>query len=176
MKPPFHLTGLLLVTVACDQGGGRSSGRDSPVLDAVVRDSGQVRIIENPRPPTASRLGWDLGTVAMVTIGELEGSEPYLLDRVRDALVLPDGRIVVVNGGSPICVRIGDAAATPKVSCDSQVDFALGPNDEVRIVKHGDPLRLAFPIGHSFYESCRSKLDWATRLGDRQGTPRPGGH
>jgi hypothetical protein len=22
--------------------------------------------------------------------------------------------------------------------------------------------------GHSFYESCRSKLDWATRLGGRR--------
>jgi len=115
MKPPFHLTGLLLVTVACDQGGGRSSGRDSPVLDAVVRDSGQVRITENPRPPTASRLGWDLGTVATVTIGELEGSEPYLLDRVRDALVLPDGRIVVVNGGSDE-LRVFDASGNHVVT------------------------------------------------------------
>ena len=109
MKLPFHLTGLLLVTVACDQDGGRSPGRDSPVLEAVVRDSGQVRIIENPRPPSGSRLGWHIGTEPTVSIGELEGSEPYLLDRVGDALVLPDGRIVVANGGSDE-LRVFDAS------------------------------------------------------------------
>ena len=83
-------------------------------------------------------------------------------------------RPLVVNGASRISVRFGDAAATPRVSCDSQVDQELEADDEVRIGKHPHPLRLAFPVTHNFYESCRSKLDWATRLGDRQGAPRPG--
>lgn len=94
-----------------------------------------------------------------------------LLDAVEIVPMFPHtltSRPLVVNGDSVISVRIGGAAATPKVSCDSQVDFAIGPTDEVRIVKHQDPLRLAFPMGHSFYESCRSKLDWATRLGGRR--------
>ena len=82
-------------------------------------------------------------------------------------------RPLVVHGASRISVRFGDAAATPRVSCDSQVDQELEANDEVRIAKHPHPLRLAFPVTHNFYESCRSKLDWATRLGDR-GAPRLG--
>lgn len=45
----------------------------------------------------------------------LEGSEPYLLDRVRDALVLPDGRIVVVNGGSDE-LRVFDASGNHVVT------------------------------------------------------------
>ena len=83
-------------------------------------------------------------------------------------------RPLVVHGASRISVRFGDAAATPRVSCDSQVDQELEANDEVRIAKHPRPLRLAFPVTHNFYESCRSKLDWATRLGDRQGLRRLG--
>lgn len=73
-------------------------------------------------------------------------------------------RPLVVCGDVEIGVRIG-GASTPKVSCDSQVDLDLEPGDEVRIVKHPHALRLAYPVGHNFYESCRSKLDWATRLG-----------
>lgn len=76
-------------------------------------------------------------------------------------------RPLLVDGGSRISVVIGDAAQTPKVSCDSQVDTSLRPHDEVRIAKHPHALRLAFPLGHNFFESCRSKLDWGTRLGGR---------
>lgn len=75
-------------------------------------------------------------------------------------------RPLVVCGDAEIGVRIA-GASTPRVSCDSQVDLDLEPGDEVRIVKHGHALRLAYPVGHNFYESCRSKLDWATRLAVR---------
>ena len=104
----------------------------------------------------------------------LSAGGPILHPRLDAIEIVPmfphtlTSRPLVVYGDSTIGVRFGDAAATPKVSCDSQVDFGLGPGDEVRIVKHAEALRLAFPIGHSFFESCRSKLDWATRLGGRR--------
>ena len=118
--------------------------------------------------------GLIISTPTGSTAYALSAGGPILHPRLDAVEIVPmfphtlTSRPLVVNGDSVIGVRIGDAAATPKVSCDSQVDFALGPNDEVRIVKHRDPLRLAFPVGHSFYESCRSKLDWATRLGGRR--------
>jgi len=92
-----------------------------------------------------------------------------LLDAVVIVPMFPHtltSRPLVVSGDAEIGVRIG-GAETPKVSCDSQVDRSLEPGDTVRIAKHAHPLRLAFPVGHNFYESCRSKLDWATRLGGR---------
>ncbi len=118
--------------------------------------------------------GLIISTPTGSTAYALSAGGPILHPRLDAVEIVPmfphtlTSRPLVVNGDSTISVRIGDAAATPKVSCDSQVDFALGPTDEVRIVKHRHPLRLAFPIGHSFYESCRSKLDWATRLGERR--------
>jgi NAD+ kinase len=75
-------------------------------------------------------------------------------------------RPLVVPGASEIVVVIGEAGpAEAMVSCDSQVDFRLRRGDEVRVAKYGKPLRLVYSRGHSFYESCRSKLDWASRLG-----------
>ncbi|MEQ8485218.1 MAG: NAD(+) kinase [Pseudomonadales bacterium] len=75
-------------------------------------------------------------------------------------------RPLVVRGQSRIRVLLGESGTGDAVvSCDSQVDLALGPGSEVRISKYTRPLRLIYPVDHNFYESCRSKLDWATRLG-----------
>ena len=103
----------------------------------------------------------------------LSAGGPIMHPRLDAVVVVPmfphtlTSRPLVVHGESRIRVRIGNAH-TPRVSCDSQVDQELRPNDEVRIAKHPHTLRLAFPVGHNFYESCRSKLDWATRLGGRR--------
>jgi NAD+ kinase len=80
-------------------------------------------------------------------------------------------RPLVVRGQSEICIVMGETGtADAQMSCDSQVDFPLSPGAEVRIRKYETPLRLIYPMDHSFYESCRSKLDWGTRLGGgRQG-------
>jgi NAD+ kinase len=78
-------------------------------------------------------------------------------------------RPLVVRGQSEIRIVMGESGtADAQVSCDSQVDFPLCAGAEVRIRKYQTPLRLIYPIDHSFYESCRSKLDWGTRLGGRR--------
>ena len=78
-------------------------------------------------------------------------------------------RPLVVPGNSMIRVVIGEAGpADAIVSCDSQVDLALARGDEVHVSKYEWPLRLVYTEGHSFYESCRSKLDWGSRLGGRR--------
>jgi len=74
-------------------------------------------------------------------------------------------RPLVVPGHSEIRVVATEDA---EITCDSQVDFVLKSGDEVRISKYANPLRLVYNLGHSFYESCRSKLDWASRLGERR--------
>ena len=102
----------------------------------------------------------------------LSAGGPIMHPRLDAVVVVPmfphtlTSRPLVVHGESRLRVRIGDAP-TPRVSCDSQVDRELQANDEVLVAKHPHVLRLAFPVGHNFYESCRSKLDWATRLSGR---------
>ena len=69
-------------------------------LRSEARDSAGIRIVENARPPDGSRLGWLVDSVPSVSIGKLEGADPYLLHEVRDAMTLSGGRIVVANRGS----------------------------------------------------------------------------
>ena len=73
-------------------------------------------------------------------------------------------RPLVVRGAAKIAVTLGEVESA-QLSCDSQVNFQLASGDAVHIEKYASPLRLLYSCGHSFYESCRSKLDWASRLG-----------
>ena len=74
-------------------------------------------------------------------------------------------RPLVVRGDSVIRIVIGNSLRTSQVSADSQVDFPLGAGDEVRIVKYPHGLNLVYATTHDFFDSCRSKLDWGSRLG-----------
>jgi len=95
-----------------------------------------------------------------------------LLDAIVIVPMFPHtltSRPLVVPGASEIVITLGDAGpGEARVSCDSQVDLVLRRGDEVHVRKYHAPLRLVYSRGHSFYESCRSKLDWATRLGGRR--------
>ena len=92
--------------VACQQDQQSPAG-----LQSEVRDSAGVQIVENPRPADDSRLPWRIGPEPSVSIGALEGAEPYMLHRAYDATMLSDGRIVVANGGSGE-LRVFDASGT----------------------------------------------------------------
>jgi len=75
-------------------------------------------------------------------------------------------RPLVVPGASKLEVVIGETTSpNPQFSCDSQVDVSVRKGDVVAIEKYPHSLRLLYPTEHSFYEACRSKLDWASRLG-----------
>ena len=91
--------------VACQQDQDHA-----PVLSE-TRDSAGVQIVENPRPADDLRLPWRIGPEPSVSIGALEGAEPYMLYRAYDATMLSDGRIVVANGGSGE-LRVFDASGT----------------------------------------------------------------
>ena len=75
-------------------------------------------------------------------------------------------RPLVVRGTADIAITLARVDRA-QVSCDSQVNFDLESGDTVHVRKYATPLRLLYTYGHSFYESCRSKLDWATRLGGK---------
>ncbi|MEM1230678.1 MAG: NAD(+) kinase [Pseudomonadota bacterium] len=78
-------------------------------------------------------------------------------------------RPLVVGGGSRLRIVIGDRGElSAQASCDGQVHHPFTSGDELHVAKYAHPLKLLYPRDHSFYESCRSKLDWATRLGGRQ--------
>ncbi len=50
-----------------------------------LRDSAGIQVVENSRPPDGSRLAWQIGPEPTVSIGILEGEDPYLLFHATDA-------------------------------------------------------------------------------------------
>ncbi len=99
-----------MTSIACDdRGDGAAADAESLARQAVIQDSAGVRIVWNSRPPADTRLGWQVGPEPSVSIGALDGEEAQLLDRVRGALTLADGRIVVENIGSDE-LRVFDAS------------------------------------------------------------------
>jgi|TARA_Y100000310_G_scaffold209942_1_gene210554 NAD+ kinase len=76
-------------------------------------------------------------------------------------------RPIVVSGQSEIRIVMGsDTGTVAQVSFDSQVEINAGPGESILVRQRPDKLKLIHPPGHSFYEVCRSKLDWGSRLGE----------
>lgn len=95
MKMRWIVVAIVLGTVGCQQDAKMAGG-----LETQMRDSTGIRVVENAQPPDGSRLDWRVGPEPAVSIGVLEGSDPYMLYAVTDATILSDGRIVVVNRGT----------------------------------------------------------------------------
>ena len=102
-----------LAALACQQ--DRERQESPPTLPSLIRDSADIWITENPRPPEGSRLPWRIGPEPTVSIGKLEGEDPYMLHQVFGAARLSDGRIAVANYGSSE-VRMFDASGGHLVS------------------------------------------------------------
>lgn len=77
-----------------------------------------------------------------------------------------NSRPLVVPGDSEIKIVVGhEIDMNGKVSFDSQVEFEIEAGQALLVRKMKHRLKLVHPPGHSFYGVCRSKLDWASRLG-----------
>jgi len=90
--------GLVLILGAVFVAGCDDVGAGPPV--ASVRDSAGVTIAENRVPDSAAVTWWRVEPPPLVDIGGADADESESLFRVGGALRLPDGRIVVSNGGS----------------------------------------------------------------------------
>lgn len=73
-------------------------GERADVSDVAVRDSSGITIVENG--PLEALPVFTPDAAPQVTIGVLEGDPNLQLHRVQGGLVLPGGRIVVLNAGS----------------------------------------------------------------------------
>jgi NAD+ kinase len=78
-----------------------------------------------------------------------------------------NSRPLVVPGDAEIKITVGSHIGTnAKISFDSQVEFEIEPGESLVVRKKQKKLKLLHPPGHNFYEVCRSKLDWASRVGN----------
>lgn len=102
------------------------------------------------------------------TAYSLSGGGPILTPNMDAISLVPmfphtlSSRPIVIDGNSEISLRIpAYLDENIQVSCDGQVTLEVIPGDEIRIQKSDSQLRLIHPVGYSYYETLRSKLNWS---------------
>ncbi len=97
----------------------------------------------------------------------LSGGGPIMHPKLDAIVLVPmfphtlSSRPIVVDGNSEIKIQIsGNNETYPHVSCDGQTHMVTKPGDLIYIRKKPHKLKLIHPVGHDFYEICRTKLGW----------------
>ena len=151
----------------------------SPALnDVVVHSSGSSKMLELRLEVDGDFVyqqrsdGIIVSSPTGSTAYALSAGGPIMHPRLDALAIVPmfphtlTARTLVVGANAEVAI-VPQSAPSPKASCDSQVDFTMVPGDRAVISKYKHVLNLLHPNTHSFYEACRSKLDWGSRLGDR---------
>lgn len=114
--------------------------------------------------------GLIIATPTGSTAYALSGGGPIMHPKL-DALVLVpmhphtlSSRPIVVDGNSEIKLVITGGATPSLVSCDGQEAVRTQVGDVLYVRKRSQKLTLLHPPGHDFYEACRSKLGWSSKL------------
>ncbi|ODC02756.1 NAD kinase [Terasakiispira papahanaumokuakeensis] len=101
----------------------------------------------------------------------LSGGGPIMHPKLDALVVVPmfphtlSSRPIVVDGNSEIKLHINEHNETyPHISCDGQTHIVTKPGDWLYIRKKPHRLKLIHPLGHDYYEVCRTKLGWNSRL------------
>mgnify|MGYP001367339207 CR=1 FL=1 len=106
------------------------------------------------------------------TAYSLSAGGPIMHPRLDAIVVVPmyphtlSSRPIVVDGNSELKIVVSpNMQIYPQVSCDGQNHFTCAPGDTVTVRKKPQKLHLIHPLDHNYYEVCRTKLGWGSRLG-----------
>ncbi len=115
--------------------------------------------------------GLVISTPTGSTAYALSGGGPILhpsLDAMALVPMLPhalSSRPIVVAGNSNVRVVLREySGGQPEMSCDGQIHFAMQEGDMMQVQKKPQKLQLIHPLTHNYYETCRTKLGWGSRL------------
>jgi NAD+ kinase len=105
------------------------------------------------------------------TAYSLSGGGPILHPSLDAIALVPmfshalTSRPIVVDGQSKIKLVMGNfRGGQPEVSCDGQNHLSIEAGDVIHIHKKNQTLTLIHPVNYNYYETCRTKLDWGSRL------------
>lgn len=114
--------------------------------------------------------GLIIATPTGSTAYALSGGGPIMHPKLDAVVLVPmhphtlSSRPIVVDGNSEIKLVITGGATPSLVSCDGQEAVRTQVGDVVYVRKRSQKLTLLHPPGHDFYEACRSKLGWSSKL------------
>jgi len=105
----------------------------------------------------------------------LSAGGPIMHPKLNALVLVPmfphtlNARPIVVPAGCVVSVTVTEKhQALPQVSCDGQTHISLLLGDRVLIRQSEEQLTLLHPPGYSYYEVCRSKLQWGGRIEPKQ--------
>ncbi|MGB1967650.1 MAG: NAD(+) kinase [Litorivicinaceae bacterium] len=105
----------------------------------------------------------------------LSAGGPIMHPKLNALVLVPmfphtlNARPIVVPAGCVVSVTVTEKhQALPQVSCDGQTHISLLLGDRVLIRQSEEQLTLLHPPGYSYYEVCRSKLQWGGRIEPQQ--------
>lgn len=117
--------------------------------------------------------GLIISTPTGSTAYALSGGGPIMHPKLDAMVLVPlnphtlSSRPIVVNGNSEIkLLVVATNLVQPHVTCDGQNHVITEAGDEILVRKKPETLRLIHPPNHNFYETCRTKLGWASHSGE----------
>ena len=156
---------------------GKLIGSGTALNDIVLHPGESVRMMEFELTIDGKFVysqrsdGLIVSTPTGSTAYALSGGGPILHPKLDAIGLVPmnphtlTSRPIVVSGDSDIEILVGTRNELhPLVTCDGQNDLKSLPGDIIHIRKKPQLLSLIHPVDHNFYEICRSKLGWGSRL------------
>jgi len=160
---------------------GKLVGQGHALNDIVLHPGRHLRMIEfelyvdNEFVYSQSSDGLIVSTPTGSTAYALSGGGPLMhpsLDAIGLVPLNPHSltsRPIVLSGESDIRLVVGgDSVTIMHLACDGQIYQRIRPRDEIRIRKKSNKLVLIHPSNHNYYETCRRKLGWGTRLTEKE--------
>ena len=157
---------------------GEAIGQGDALNDVVLHPGKSTRMIEfelfidGQFVCSQKADGLIVATPTGSTAYALSAGGPIMHPKLDAIVVVPmyphtlSSRPIVVDGNSELKVVISqDMQIYPQVSCDGQNHFTCAPGDTLHVKKKAHKLRLIHPLDHNYYEVCRTKLGWGSRLG-----------
>ncbi|MFT7287912.1 MAG: NAD+ kinase [Halieaceae bacterium] len=176
MKGDFSSEERFLLEVSVQRAGNTIAESDA-LNDVVVNSGTSAQMIEMELYIDGEFVnrqradGLIVSTPTGSTAYSLSGGGPIMHPVLDALLVLPmfphalSSRPIVIRGTSEIRIDVlARNRIHPPVTCDGQVNMTARPGDSVLLRRNPAVLTLLHPPGHSFYASCRDKLQWSGAL------------
>lgn len=156
---------------------GKESARADALNEVVLHRGTSLRMIEFALYIDGQFVysqhsdGLIVSTPTGSTAYALSGGGPILHPALDAIALVPmfshalTSRPIVVDGSSEIRIVMGNyRGGQPELSCDGQHHLQVESGDSITIRKKKDRLSLIHPSNHNYYETCRTKLGWGSRL------------
>lgn len=157
---------------------GEAVGQGDALNDIVLHPGKSTRMIEfelyidGHFVCTQKADGLIIATPTGSTAYSLSAGGPIMHPKLDAIVIVPmcphtlSSRPIVVDSNSELKVVVSpDLQIYPLVSCDGQNHFTCTPGDTITVGKKAQRLTLIHPLDHNYYEVCRTKLGWGSRLG-----------